>query len=281
MGINFLLAAIKVIVGLACRSQALLADGFHSATDLITDALVLAGLRVSEKPADSCHPYGHQRVSTLVAMSVGALLAVTAVGIAYRAITTLHQPHESLLPTLPFWIAAGSIPIKELLFQVTRRVGERTGNTALLANAWHHRSDALTSVAAAAGLAGAAFGGPSWAFLDHVTAVVLSVLLLTAASKIVYRAAAELVDQAPEAETLGKIEEVVAQTAGVESYHAVRARRLGGKIDMDIHIQVAPDLTVQEGHDIARAVRQRVLRGNLNVQQVIVHVEPAEARSGS
>lgn len=271
---NAVLAAAKIAAGFVCRSRAILADGLHSASDLTTDVAVLASLAVASKPADASHPYGHRRVSTMTAMFVGAMLLGAAVWISYDAIVSLQSPHAEVRGLLPLLLAAASVPIKELLFHLTRFVGRRTSNISLLANAWHHRTDAFTSVAAAAGLAGVAFGGEQWAFLDHLTAIVLAVLLLVVAVRIMVRSGSELVDRAPSAATLSGIEQALAETSGVKAYHAFRARRVGGKVEMDVHVQVDGSLTVAEGHDIAAAVRRRIREADKDVLQVVVHIEP-------
>ncbi|MCD6365175.1 MAG: cation diffusion facilitator family transporter, partial [Planctomycetes bacterium] len=149
----------------------------------------------------------------------------------------------------------------------------------LLANAWHHRSDALSSLAAAVGLAAVAVGGRKWAFMDPLTAMVLGTFLLTVAVRIMRTSAAELIDRAPAQKTLDGIELAVARTQGVISYHAVRARQVGGKIAMDIHVQVDPELTVRAGHDIAGAVRRRVMEADSSVIETIVHIEPFEGKA--
>ncbi len=273
---NAALAVAKITAGFACSSQTILADGLHSGSDLVTDMAVLAGLRVSKRPADGSHPYGHRRVGTLVAMLIGAFLLVAAASIVTGAMKTLRNPTDRISPTFPFWLAVASVPIKELLFQLTRWVGRRTSNVLLLANAWHHRTDAFTSIAAAVGLGGMLIGGADWFFLDALTAVLLAAFLVVVAVRIIGSSASELIDRAPDENTLGSIESAVSQTDGVRSYHAFRARNVGGKIAADIHIQVDPDLTVQTGHDIATEVRRKVMEANPHVIEVIVHVEPAE-----
>jgi cation diffusion facilitator family transporter len=280
--VNVVLSTAKIVAGLVCRSQAILADGLHSGSDLVTDAAVLAGLRVSDRPADQCHPYGHRRVSTLVALFVGAALVGAAGWIAYDAIEALHgllhrHTTHAVRAGLPFWLALATVPIKELAFQLTRHVGRKTSDVSLIANAWHHRTDAMAGLAAAAGLAGILLGGEDWRYLDPVTAIVLSAFLLVVAARIVRTSASELVDRAPDEKVLACIQEAVNGTAGVLSYHGFRARQIGGKVAMDIHVQVRPDLTVRQGHDIARAVRQRVFQAGCDVIEVIVHIEPAEA----
>jgi len=275
---NTALGAAKILAGVAFSSQTILADGLHSVSDMITDVAVLAGLRLADRPPDQDHHYGHRRVGTLMAMLVGAGLLAAAVWIGYSAVVTLHRPKPKSIGWVPLSLAVASVPIKECLYQVTRWVGRRTQNISLLANAWHHRTDAVTSLAASAGLAGMAVGGPEWAFLDQMTAMVLSVFLITVAVRIITDSASELIDRAPSAATLAGIENAAAETRGVRSYHAFRARQVGGRVAMDIHVQVDPTLTVREGHDIATAVRQRVIEADSRVFEVIVHVEPGQER---
>jgi len=275
--VDALLTAGKIAAGVVFRSQTILADGLHSGSDLITDVAVIAGVRVSQRPPDPSHPYGHRRVSTLVAMFVGAALVAAAAWIARQAILTLRDPPaEAVRASVPFWLALASVPAKEGLFHVTRWVGRRAKNPALVANAWHHRTDALSSLAAAAGLAGVLLGGADWQILDPITALVLAAFLVIVAARIVREAAEELVDRAPGEATLASIESIVAGTRGVRSYHAFRARKIGGQVEMDIHIQVDPELTVREGHDIAGAVKRRVYEADCGVAQAVVHIEPAE-----
>lgn len=276
--VNVLLAGGKIAAGLLCRSQTILADGLHSASDLITDVAVLAGLRVSEKPADVGHHYGHQRANTLAAMFVAALLLAAGAWIVFSAVESLRRPAGPVRTLVPLALAVVSVVVKEALYRLTRLVGQRTGNVALKANAWHHRTDAFSSLAAAAGLAGVAFGGAEWQFLDPVTAMVLSAFLVAAAGKIMYRSASELMDAAPERRKLASIEAAVAETDGVRSYHAFRARQVGGQVAMDIHVEVDPELTVRRGHDIATEVRRKVMKADAGVVEVIVHIEPAGGR---
>lgn len=276
---NMALAAAKILAGIFTYSQTILADGLHSGSDLVTDIAVLAGLRVSSRPADSGHNYGHGRVSTLVAMFVGAALLAAAGWIAYSAISSLHEgSRHNVSPDLPFWLAMISIPVKEILFRVTRTIGRRTGNLSLIANAWHHRTDAFTSIAAAIGLGGVIIGGADWQFLDAMTAMVLTAFLIVVAMQIMIKSGSELIDSAPSEESLAQIEEAVTGTAGVVSYHAMRARQVGGAVEMDIHIQVDPLLTVGQGHDIAAAVKRRLLESPCDISEVIVHIEPAEKK---
>ncbi len=169
--VNAFLAVAKTAAGGVFGSQIILADGLHSFSDLVTDVMVLAGLRVSDRPADDDHQYGHLRITTLVTAFIGLSLLAAAVWIAWTAIATHREPHGQIRAAVPLIVALVSIPAKEMLYRLTRRVGERERDSSLLANAWHHRTDAFTSIAAAAGLAGILIGGPDWAFLDHIVAV--------------------------------------------------------------------------------------------------------------
>lgn len=276
MVVNMLLSAGKVACGWIFGSQALLADGLHSLSDLVSDFAVLAGIQVSQKPADSTHPWGHRRFSTMAAMFVGSLLGLLACGIMYRAVVSFRIEHPPLTSVVPLIVAAATIPTKEVLFHLTARVGRRLGDVSLAANAWHHRSDAFSSVAATAGLAVVAVGGPGWAFVDELTALVLAAFLLTAAVRILWSSASELTDRAPDKAVVEEIERAIAQTRGVRDHHAVRARQIGGKVAMDVHVLVDPELTVREGHDIASAVQASVKRADANIVDVNIHVEPWE-----
>jgi len=273
--VDLLLGGGKITAGIVFHSQAILADGIHSLSDLITDAAVLLGLRVSGRPADEDHHFGHYRVSTLVALFVGAALLVAAGFIAYEAVTNLRQKHDEVVATIPFLAALVSMVSKEVLYRVTRTVGLRAGDPSVVANAWHHRTDAFSSVAVATGLGAVVLFGPQWAFLDHVMALVLSLLLAGVGIKTIRGAAAELVDKAPDKETLATIHDAISTTEGVLGYHAVRARQVGGRVSMDVHVQVPPDLTVKQGHDIATQVENHVRDTLTQVAGVTVHIEPA------
>ena len=273
--VNIALGVVKIGVGVATASQALLADGLHSVSDLVTDAAVLVGLQVSGKPPDSNHHFGHRRVTTIVTMFVGAALLVTAGWIIYRAIASHAEIHSTDGMGLAFLVALVSVAPKEYLFRITVSVGRRTGDSSVLANAWHHRTDAFTSVAAAVGLGGIVLGGPRFAFLDHLTAVVLSSFLIVTSLRFLRDSANELVDRAPMRATIESIERTISETSGVAGFHALRVRGAGGMLTLDVHVLVDPELSVVEGHDVATAVRDRILGCGCDVLDAIVHVEPA------
>ncbi len=238
--------------------------------------MVLAGLRVSDRPADDDHQYGHLRITTLVTAFIGLSLLAAAVWIAWTAIATHREPHGQIRAAVPLIVALVSIPAKEMLYRLTRRVGERERDSSLLANAWHHRTDAFTSIAAAAGLAGILIGGPDWAFLDHIVAVVLATFLVIVAVRIIRESLDELVDSAPPNDVLDQIGACIEATPGVNSHHALRARRLGGRVAVDTHVLVDSGISVHDGHEIAERVTVRVLACGCDVLEVVVHIEPDE-----
>jgi len=277
IAVNAGLAVVKVIAGLLLRSQTLIADGLHAAGDLTTDLATLLSLGISHRPPDHLHPYGHRRMGTLIGFGIGLALSGAACWVFWRS-TLLLGGRESH-PTVAPWavaVVAATIPVKEALYRMTIRIGRQTNDLTVKANAWHHRSDAFTSLAATVGLAGVAVGGEEWAFLDALTALVLSAFLLVMGVRIIALAAGELVDRAPAEATQEAIRQIVADTAGVATFHALRARRIGGRVAVDVHVQVDGRLTVCEGHDVARAVKARVREADPTVMEVMVHIEPAD-----
>ena len=274
---NTVLGGSKLLAGLLFNSQAILADGLHSISDLATDLAVLAGIRISSRPADESHHYGHRRAMTLTTALLGLGLLAAGGLVGYGALRTFTEDiPPPVRAILPLALAVASVVIKEALYHLTVRVGRRARDTSVVANAWHHRSDAMTSVAAAAGLTVVLIGGKKWHFMDHATALVLACFLAVVAWRILREAAADLMDRAPSQAVTDEIQQAIAQTSGVRSFHAFRARKLGEMVEMDIHVQVDGDIAVSRGHDIATEVRQRVEDCCPNVISVIVHVEPFE-----
>lgn len=279
MVINVLLTVFKILVGVTGRSSAIIADGLHSGSDLASDIAVLWGIRAARRPADADHHFGHARYETIVTMFVGILLLAAALWVGIHSIATLPGKHPGLVSWLPFWAAVTSILLKETLYWVTRHVGRKYRNASIVANAWHHRSDAFSSVAAAAGIAGATIGGPNWAFLDHLTAVVLAAFLVVIGVRIVRDALFDLSDRAPDPASARRVHETISSIPGVVGFHACRARRSAGVIEIDVHVQVAPELTVRKGHDIATRVERDIRAALPGVTGVVVHIEPTDDRS--
>lgn len=272
---NLGLTLVKFVAGTMAGSQALVADAVHSVSDMSTDLAVLIGVRYWSEPADADHPYGHGRIETLVSLFIGVVLAGVGVGLAWRALTTLPEYHE----VVPGWLALAaaclSVLCKEGLYRWTARVGKRVRSAAVMANAWHHRSDALSSLPVAVAVLGTHLR-PSWGFLDHVAAVIVSVLILQAAWGIAWPALRQLIDAGAAKDQRETILALAAETEGVREVHGLRTRHMGTGLQADLHVLVAPDLTVHEGHEIAGAVTARLLARGPGVVDVLVHVEPYE-----
>jgi len=273
--VNLLLSALKFVLGTIGHSQAVVADAVHSLSDMGTDLLILLGARFWSAPADERHPYGHQRVETVVTVCISLILVVVALGLGWDAIHRIGG--EPKCPPLSIALLGPlfSIVAKELLFRRTRTVGKRIHSSALIANAWHHRSDALSSIPALVAVA-AASANPKWAFLDPLGAMVVAILILKVAWDIASPALSELMDHGASKEDLHQIEELACSIDGVCSIHRLRTRRVGSGWFVDLHVEVDGDLPVREGHDIATAIQHKLLEEGPSVADVTVHVEPEE-----
>ena len=273
LAVNLLLSALKFAGGILGNSQAVVADAVHSLSDCVTDIVVLVGVQVWTKPPDELHPHGHRRFETLITAFIGLMLAAAAMGLGWRALGALHQGQ----PSQPGWIAllaaAVSLVSKEALYRWTAVTGKRVKSSALMANAWHHRSDALSSIPAFIAVGGALIS-PSWGFLDHIGAVVVSLFILAAAWEIMKPALAELSDTGASARVCEQLTELAKAVAGVMEVHALRTRYIGGGLQVDLHVLVDPQLTVQEGHAITGAVKAKLLEYGPDVVDVLVHLEP-------
>ena len=272
--VNLLLSAAKCSAGLVGNSQAVFADGIHSLSDMATDAAILLGVRYWTKPADPGHPHGHLRIETVVTLGIGLLLAIVATGLSWNAIATLHRSHGTSPSFIAFAAAVVSIAAKETLYHWTAAVGRRIKSMSLIANAWHHRSDAFSSVPAALAVVGAMIG-PGWAFLDHVGAIVVSLFIYGAAFKIVKPSLDKLIDSGASAEQLNQIKALALATDGVRNVHAIRTRYASSSaLIVDLHITVAADMTVREGHDVSEVLETRLLAEGPDIVDVMVHLEP-------
>ncbi len=273
--VNLFLAAIKFTAGIYGRSQALVADAIHSLTDLTTDIAVIAGSHYWSRPPDENHPYGHRRLETLVAVFIGVVLIAAGIGIGWKAISALQEKHASP----PGWIAVAaalaSIVCKESIYRWTAMTGRRVKSAALAANAWHHRTDAFSSIPVLIAVAGARVF-PSWSFLDHLGAVVVSMFILHASIKIIWPGLSELIDVGAPKEIRKKIRNIALKNESVLQVHDIRTRYISSSIQVDLHIVVDGLITVRQGHDIADDVKARIIDRISEVLDVIVHVDPPE-----
>jgi cation diffusion facilitator family transporter len=275
--INILLSVAKIAGGLLGHSRALVADGFHSLSDLSTDLVVGLGFFYGSRPRDACHPYGHKKIETVAEGVSGAILFIFATAMLISAGQalfggTLIEPSYAVLA-----IAAASVVSKEWLYQRTAELGRKLQSQALIVNAWHHRSDALTSLAALAAVALAKVH-PMLLVLDPLACIGISVLVGKVGFDISYKALRRLIDTAPEPEIIERIRSVTIGNKKVQDLHNIRARYIGEQIIADLHIEVDPSLSVEEGHSIASEVEKAISLELGNVYDITVHVEPIYSR---
>lgn len=274
MFINIALMSLKFAAGWAMGSRALVSDAVHSFSDFFTDAVILLGARFWSQPPDANHPYGHRRIETLISITVGLTLTLVGLLIAWDAILALTRDNMREPPGwLAFWIAIISVISKEALYRWTVNVARKTECLALHANAWHHRSDAFSSIPVALAIAGAHLI-PSLRFLDSVGAIIVAVLLIQVSYRIVRPAIDEISEIGAPRDLMHDIEARARNVQGVLDVHAVRTRYIGSKMLVDMHILVAPSLTVEQGHAIASRVCDELHAHVSNIVEVLTHIEP-------
>jgi cation diffusion facilitator family transporter len=274
VGLNSALGALKIAVGVMGNSRALIADGFHSLTDLASDAAVLFALAIADRPPDRNHPYGHHRVSTLVTLFLSVSLILLCGGLILNSLRALQTGSSAVPSWWTLGVALGSIGVKEFLFRITLRTAQRESSRLLLANAWHHRTDGITSLAAAAGIAAVLILGPAWALVDTVVGVLLGSLLGLEGIRLLKRTLDDLMDRAPSEALVDDLREHILRVPGALSYHDFRARRLGDRLEVDVHLLVDPGLSLREAHEVARRVKRELMDQHPEVLQVLIHLEP-------
>ena len=272
--VNLILAAAKVIFGLIGQSQALIADGLHSLSDLASDAMVLVAAKYDSKGADADHPYGHARFETAATVGLGILLLAVALGIILDAVDRMFSPESLLHPgMITLVVATVSILSKEFLYHYTMYVAKRVRSKMLRANAWHHRSDAVSSIVVFVGIAGAMAGLP---YLDAIGAIIVAAMIAKIGWELGWDSLRELVDTGLTPEELDAIEEVIRGVPGVKSHHMLRTRKMGDDVLVEVHIVVGSKVTVSEGHQISEKVRKRLKNKNENITDIMVHIDPED-----
>lgn len=269
---NILLTIVKLIFGIYGRSQALIADGLHSLSDLISDGVVLVAAKYSTQDADADHPYGHARFETLATVVIGGLLILVAVGMLIDAGRRLFEPALLWQPTaVSLAIALLSIFVKEVLYQYTSYIAKRERSQMLQANAWHHRSDAISSVIVLVGVAGSMAGFP---WLDAVAAIGVSLMIAHIGWTLGFSGVRDLVDTGLDNEQISEIKNIIQSVDGVHTLHELRTRKMGASALVDVHILVDPRISVSEGHQIGEMVRTRLRRQREEIVDVLVHIDP-------
>ena len=275
--INVVLTVLKFIIGTIGNSTALLADAAHSLSDLITDGVAYFSLKISAEKPDEKHPYGHGRAETIGSAIIGVAVLVVGVGIAWEVLQKVLTGSVGVPGTIAIWAALLSIILKEALFHYTKHEGEKMRSESLIANAWHHRSDALSSVAALIGIAGATQGYP---LMDPLAAVVVASMVSKVGWDISSDAVQNLMDRGVSEDELKEMEEIVTNAQGVLDHHELKTRVVGSDTFVDIHIQVSPRISVSEAHNIAESVRRELRERIEHVTDALVHIDAEDDLSG-
>ena len=276
--VNLLLVGLKAVAGVAGHSAAMVSDAVHSLSDFVTDIVVLIFVRVSARPQDDDHDYGHGKYETVATLFIGLALAAAAVGIVVsgaRKLAAWFQGEELPAPgALALWAALISIAVKEILYQYTRIKGRKLDSPALEANAWHHRSDALSSVGAAIGIGGAILLGQRWTVLDPLASIAVGAMLVKVAWDLLGPSVGELTDSSLPADTEEEMLRIIRSVEGVEDPHNLRTRRVGNRIAAEVHIRLDGGQTLAEAHEKASEVERRFKERFGDPSHLIVHMEP-------
>lgn len=272
--VNTILAVVKITIGITARSQALIVDGIHSLSDLLSDILVWYASSHASHGPDEQHPYGHGRFETAATLALGGMLVLVAGGIIWDSVERMFLSEELWQPKpLALYAAGFSIIANEALFWYTLLVSRRINSELLRANAWHHRTDAISSVVVLVGIAGTLMG---FVYLDLVAALIVGIMVAKIGWDLGWGAMRELVDSSLDEETVGRIREIIADIGGVSSIHMLRTRRQGHEAMADVHVQVSPRISVSEGHLISMEVENRIKQGIAEMTDVVVHIDPED-----
>ncbi len=273
LAVNMCLGIVKLIGGLIGQSFALIADAVNSLGDVVTSLAVLFALRLAQQPADDEHPYGHTRAEAIAGSNLALLVIVSALLVGWESVQRISVLHE-LPPVWTLWIAAANVLIKEGMYRYKLSVSRRTGSSALMANAWDHRSDAFCSLAVLIGLGIVRWGGPAWIGADEVSALVVVAAIVWSGAKLFRSSSSELMDSQAEHQLVCEIRQAAAAVPQVRAVEKLLVRKSGLEYFADIHIQVDAQITVEEGHRIGHAVKDRLTTRFKSLRDVLVHLEP-------
>jgi cation diffusion facilitator family transporter len=272
IAVNVVLTTLQIITGLFSGSQALVADGVHSMSDLVADFVVLFAARQSRNPADADHQYGHQRFETAASLALGGALLAVGIGMLVSAFFKLQAPNVQQVHLAALWVALATLVSKEILFRYMLGVAERVRSSMLVANAWHARSDAVSSLVVALGIAGNLLGFP---LLDPIAALIVGLMIVRTGAVFFWRALSDLMDKAVSEEESQAIRRTLLETPGVFGLHDLRTRKMGDLTIVDVHLELDGEQTVTQGHAIATLARSRVMEQH-HVLDVMTHVDPVQ-----
>ncbi|MCQ2506891.1 MAG: cation diffusion facilitator family transporter [Lachnospiraceae bacterium] len=274
VAVNLILSVFKLIAGIIAHSGAMVSDAVHSASDVLSTFIVMIGVHISNKQSDKEHPYGHERLESVASLLLAIMLAVTGAGIGYSSAMVIHNGSLTKVQTpgvLALIAAIISIVVKEWLYWYTRCQAKKINSTALMADAWHHRSDALSSIGALIGIAGARMGYP---LLDPIAGLVICIFIEKAAVEIFKDSLDRMVDKSCSEDVVGKISDIILEVEGVEGIDDIKTRLFGAKIYVDVEILVDGNKTLKEAHEIAEAVHDLIEETMPEVKHCMVHENP-------
>ena len=280
---NLILSAAKVAAGIVGRSSAMIADGIHSLSDFVTDFIVIIFIKISAKNEDSDHPYGHGKFETFATMLISFALFIVAIGIFYSGSVKIYEVLNGRTIERPTYLAlimaAVSIVVKEGLYWYTIIIGRKIESPAVIANGWHHRSDAFSSIGTLIGISGAMFLGERWRILDPITSVIVGIFIIDVAYKLARPSIQELLEVSLPKEIEAAIKEQVKETPGVKAFHHLHTRKNGNSFIIDMHIKVDARSSIVEAHDIATHVENNLKAAFGKHTQVNVHIEPYQPKA--
>ncbi|MEN9308461.1 MAG: hypothetical protein RL173_2393 [Fibrobacterota bacterium] len=275
--VNLVLSIAKILAGVFGHSRALIADGVESGMDILTSMVLVVGSRFWSAPPDKDHPYGHRRIETIITLGIGLVVGLVGVSIVYNALSALKTGANSQPSVLALVVAIGTVVSKELLYRWSSREGKKIRSMSVVANAWHHRSDAISSIPVVLSVAGSLIF-PSWTFLDAVGALIAGGFILKACGEISWPALREMADTGADEKVLEQLRDLALGVPGVKSIHDLRTRYVGSSIHVDLHVVVDPAISVLEGHGIGDEVVERLKAELPDVIDVLVHVDPTDDR---
>ena len=273
LGVNCTLGIVKLVGGVLGQSFALISDSVNSLGDSVASIVTILALRYAQLPPDKEHPYGHTRAEAIAGLFIAVLILASAFYVGWEAIARMGDDHP-LPPFWTLWIAAANVAIKESLYWYNRAIGKRTGSTAILANAWDHRSDALCSLAVLVGLSVIIVGGVRWIWADEVAALFVAAAILWSGGRLLIGSISELLDPQADTEFVQQVRDFASKVPGVRAVEKLWIRKTGIEYLIDIHIQVDAEMTVAVGHRIGHLVRDQLIAEFAAVRDVLVHLEP-------
>lgn len=273
--LNVVLMILKIVSGLLIRSSALIADGVHSLSDLATDLLILLGARLSSRPADETHPYGHRKFDTIASQLIAFILIVVGFGLVFSAWTAISRKEVNYPGFLMLAVAAISVVSKEIIFHATRKISRMTHSAALYANAWHHRSDSFSSMAVLIGGAASLLG---WGYADYMATIIVGIMIMGVAGKIFYDNLIELTEHSADKKSIQSIERILTRAEDISGWHALRTRSVGGELFLDCHVIVDSKLTVLESHKIIERIEEQIQSELSKPTNILIHIDPEKTK---